>query len=275
MVLDNAKYHRAMVWASKKLDWFATDSEGSFKEELPEDPNNKDLLYYKKNPITYKFNNYGFRSHIDFYEGMEGNIFLGCSHTFGIGHHLENVWSWKVNQAIGGNFINLSIGGSGISTAARILHAYKDFFKPKNIFLHHPHPYRYEHFNPATKRWVVYMCNTSNSNDIFNHGLNSSPYFKNMLLDPNTAKRNYLTNYYWIKNIAKDLGANFYCIPIVDNYKVRKGNIIPERARDQHHNVSYHTHLTNLFLDQIKNGYKENIPDYMFHYKWDVKRNLI
>ena len=34
---------------------------------------------------------------------------MGCSHTFGIGHHLENTWGFKLNNVIGGKFWNLGI----------------------------------------------------------------------------------------------------------------------------------------------------------------------
>ena len=67
-------------------------------------PNDKTTQYYLKNPIEYQFNNYGFRTPDDFNNIDYGNVFLGCSHTIGIGHHLENTWSFKVNQTIGGKF---------------------------------------------------------------------------------------------------------------------------------------------------------------------------
>ena len=104
--------------------WIPSDDKDRFFNQLkitPEDPN---LLYYKNNPIEYKFNNCGFRTPDDFNTIDEGNIFLGCSHTFGIGHHLENTWSYKLNQIIGGKFWNLSIGGTGVMTAYRLLKGY-------------------------------------------------------------------------------------------------------------------------------------------------------
>jgi len=258
------------------VDWYSSDSEKAFNKRLEETPDDENLLYYKKNPIKYKLNNYGFRTPVDFTQGLTGNLFLGCSHTFGVGHYLENVWSWKVNEAIGGNFLNLSVPGSGISTASRLMHAFKTMLKPKNIFLHHPHPYRYEFFNPVSERWTtISHLQPLPWHDESVVSLMENKYVKNIVVSPDTAKKQYISNYYWIKGIAQELGANFYCVPSVEYNKIPKNNSTPERARDEHRPVSYHNYVASLFLDQVKNGYKSNIPDYMFHVKWETKRNLL
>ena len=57
----------------------------------------KDLEHYIKNPIEYKLNNYGFRTYDDL-DSSEGNVYLGCSFTYGEGHHLENTWSYKLHK---------------------------------------------------------------------------------------------------------------------------------------------------------------------------------
>ena len=94
-----------------------------------------------KNPINYKLNNYGFRTN-DNLEKKEGNVFLGCSFTFGEGHHLENTWSYKLHKKIGGGlkFWNLSMGGTGIDFAFRMLYSYKNLIDVKNVFLFIPFP---------------------------------------------------------------------------------------------------------------------------------------
>ena len=72
------------------VEWIPSDTEEAFLERLEKDPTNASLLHYLENPITYELNNYGFRTPVYFTEGIEGNVFLGCSHTMGIGHYLEN-----------------------------------------------------------------------------------------------------------------------------------------------------------------------------------------
>ena len=98
---------------NKEYGFIETDSEVVWNEILRKKYNNFNnfsIKYYIENPIKYKLNNFGFRTPDDFNSEDEGNVFLGCSHTFGIGHHLENVWSYKLNQIIGGKFWNLGIG---------------------------------------------------------------------------------------------------------------------------------------------------------------------
>ena len=70
----------------------------------------------------------------DFNDEGEGNIFLGCSFTFGLGLHLEDTWSYKVNKEIGGKFWNLSLPGCGMDESFRYLYEFKDYLKIKNIF---------------------------------------------------------------------------------------------------------------------------------------------
>ena len=126
--------------------WIPSDSKERFILSLQENPKNKNLHYYIENPIEYKLNNFGFRTPDDFNSIDEGNVFIGCSHTMGIGLHLENVWSYKLNQILGGKFWNLAIGGTGVQTHFRILFAFCKKLKIKNIFHYAPKYPRYEFF---------------------------------------------------------------------------------------------------------------------------------
>ena len=119
-------------------DWITQNEEENFISNLKRYPNNESLLHYLENPIKYSLNNEGFRTPDDFNSTDEGNVFLGCSYTFGVGHHLENVWSYKVNDHIGGKFWNLSIGGTGVMSHYRLLVGYYKELKIKNIFHYLP-----------------------------------------------------------------------------------------------------------------------------------------
>ena len=88
--------------------WFGTDFKELFEKNYKKYPNDESLKYYQENPIEYISNNYGFRTTDDFNDTDEGNVFLGCSFTFGLGLHLEDTWAYKVNKTIGGKFWNLS-----------------------------------------------------------------------------------------------------------------------------------------------------------------------
>ena len=62
----------------KTLDWIFTDSKEFFDEQLEENPNDKNLLWYKDNPIKYQINKDGFRLPYELTK-EEGNVYLGCS----------------------------------------------------------------------------------------------------------------------------------------------------------------------------------------------------
>ena len=46
--------------------WHLSDKKDRFEENFKKHPTSPHLLNYKKNPITYEYNNYGFRTPDDF-----------------------------------------------------------------------------------------------------------------------------------------------------------------------------------------------------------------
>ena len=131
---------------TKTLYEWGDDTLQFFEKNIKKHPTDKDLITYKENPIEYKLNNHGYRSGIDFTKGLTGNIYLGDSHTVGIGQYFEDTWAYKLNQKIGGNYINLAEGGEGIASGFRKLISYIDYFNVKNVFINYPHNYRYEYW---------------------------------------------------------------------------------------------------------------------------------
>ena len=256
--LGDTLYKRVV---NETISWVPADSENLFLHNLKGDSHRKDLLSYKKNPIQYKFNNYGFRSPIDFSKGMNGNVFLGCSYTFGIGHYLENTWGWMVNEKIGGNFFNFGIGGAGIGTAARLLYAYKDELKYDNVFLHIPHPYRYEYYHPITEKYGT-----------LSPSFNELPHQKNIITDEvrmilaadNNVLSYYKSNLAWIEKICEEHNARLIIVKDVDygeRYEIwkqwsekRENRHKVEIARDiGHPGVSYMEEYANRVLAAYNN----------------------
>ena len=66
---------------------FRNSDIGKFKSEIA---SQKAKKMNSNISIEYKLNNEGFRTPDDFNSMDEGNIFLGCSHTFGVGLPIEN-----------------------------------------------------------------------------------------------------------------------------------------------------------------------------------------
>lgn len=245
MKITNQFTHHYSVGANSTFSWLGSDSKENFLERLKTEPTNPDVLYYKNNPILYKLNNYGFRTEVDFTPGMSGNIFLGCSHTMGIGHHLENTWSWKLNREVGGNFLNLSVGGLGIGTSFRLLYAFKDILKPTNVFLLNLHPYRYEYFNHHLQTWCT------------NRLEEMTPEVMRHLSEESNKNLYYYLHINAIHRLCDDLDVRLITINREDlEYILADNDYIgcPTAARDKHMNISQHIRLYECF----KNSYSSN-----------------
>ena len=59
---------------------------------------------------------------------------MGCSHTFGTGHSLENTWSYKLNKEIGGVYFNFGIPGTIVDTSFRLIRNWYNRINIKNVF---------------------------------------------------------------------------------------------------------------------------------------------
>lgn len=225
-----------------------SDSERQWNKILKYYTNNHSVQYYIQNPIKYKLNNCGFRTPDDFNSEEEGNVFLGCSHTFGVGHHLNDIWSYKLNNIIGGKFWNLGLGGTGVMTHFRILLAYYKQLKIKNIFHYAPKYPRYEFIENGIPQH--YILNEYNKNWKFKFG----NLIFDSLLTQEQIEFNWITFTNAIKGLATEIGCNYYLI---------EGDIGPHsnvdnslQARDLMHHTTKVQH--SIYKDFLK-LYDENL----------------
>ena len=243
---DNTPLFRndeAVTKSNRILKWFPMDSEELFNNNLKKEPKNKSLLYYLDNPITYKLNEYGFRA--DSFETKKpGNVFLGCSHTFGIGHHLEDTWSYKVNKEVGGRFFNLGSPGTGIQTSLRLLQYWSTKLNIKNIF----------HYQPIYHRYEFYTDNSKQYNSIHHIIINELEYdgitdIDKCLVSEYNILQLYKVHILAIEAIAKSLGINYHIYsPYESDFKNLAGsNDI--QARDlAHYEIQKHNLICEKFI---------------------------
>ena len=231
--------------------WFPSDTDDLFESNLKKYPDSPHLNFYKNNPIYYEYNNYGFRTTDDFNLEENGNVYLGCSHTFGVGHNYLDMWSYKLHKKIGkGKFYNISEPSSGLMTQYRYLKYFSDKIKFENVF----------HFLPS-ECWNRYEF-TFNGNppelldykEKSKHLKKYSNFITDVLLyDENMEFINSMC-IDAIKNICKENGAEYYLI--TDGFKVE--NVDPYHkfmrpARDlMHYYVEEHDELSDLFLEKYQ-----------------------
>jgi len=247
---DKILKHRANLDDFNKIhnneyDFIETDCADVWDEHLQRNYNNFNkysIEYYIKNPIKYRLNNCGFRTPDDFNSTDTGNVFLGCSHTFGIGHHLENTWSYKLNKIIGGKFWNLSIGGTGVATHFRLLLGFYKELKIKNIFHFAPQYPRYEFIEKGRPQNYI-ICNYNKE-----WQSNFGNLMADSLLTDEQCEFNWISYTYAIKGLANEIGCNYYLIEGDTGFHSQDDNSL--LARDLLHHTTKAQH--QIYKDFLK-----------------------
>lgn len=251
-LLDWKKISRYSIYisnANTTMYWLPSDTEELFKKNLK---TNKDILQpYVDNPITYDINKYGFRTNDTFNKKEYGNIFLGCSHTFGTGHHLKNTWSYKLNEYVGGKFYNLSQPGHGVETDYRMIYSYKDSLKIKNVFHFLGFYHRYEIFEDNIFKGI----SLSNEFDIKKYKCLVETYssYEKLLISQ-------LAHTNAIQNICNELNVNYHLITYYEIFNDELFNINDSSknvARDlMHFSIDIHDNIYKSFKDLYNSNIK-------------------
>jgi hypothetical protein len=118
-------------FANMTLDWLPMDTESLYKKNLKLRYANLEKNGWIDNPFTYKFNSNGFRC--DEFSHQTTIMFLGCSHTCGIGLPIDTIWPELVTKELKMKCANLGIGGGSSDTAFRLCHGWIDIIKPTII----------------------------------------------------------------------------------------------------------------------------------------------
>jgi len=231
--------------ANMTFDWFSTDT----------------LIHYRKNKhktqkhgwteksITYKFNEYGFRS--DNFNNKEGALFLGCSHTFGVGMPYNLIWSYLVSNELDLSCWSLAQLGASINTCYRLGSYWIPILKPKYIFVMMPEYSRREYFMPTYNNKTNIYTDLNQGLYTFNVNMNddidyTSFYFNMVSVDENNILNNE-TNINGLKYIAYENNIPIYFCNINQDINEPKN-----LARDlQHNGKLYHRNKADKFLDTI------------------------
>ena len=137
---------------STTVRWIGPDNKNQLahnnvKAKLSEQER-KSIDYYVKNPIEYKINSLGLRDIELAHKPKEVDVYLGCSHTFGVGLHEKHLWTTKLGNYTEFPYINAGIPGSGVMTQFRLFKYLSKRFKIRKLFhyslIEHV---RYEWFN--------------------------------------------------------------------------------------------------------------------------------
>lgn len=242
--LEKQIHHRILT-----PDWYGVDSAANFQKNL--EFNFAKLKYYLQNPVLYNWNKDKFRADFEFIPNkkLEVDIYLGCSHTTGIGHLWENTWPYQVSKFTGNKIVNLGVGGKGIEVSFINLSKYIKYFKVRNVF----------HFQPIYGRYCYPYKGEIGNVLIQNVNLKTrdedyipwrKKYIKEELLNEEYIVYNHYRNIMSIEGLCKNHG-----IPYFHSFNTPNINISEETiyARDLiHFNSTQLKEIANNFINRIK-----------------------
>ena len=224
--------HSSSSLADQELNWHGTDTEELYQKNLVKHP--EKIASWSNRPITYKFNSYGFRAD-EFDSDHPGVVFLGCSHTLGIGLPVESTWAHIVSTSLKLRNFNLSIGGTSNDTVFRMAQHWINQLQPDLvIFLS----------GPRTRVELHTIDDQIEDLSIHAEG-HSKNFMRHWAGNPINGDLNYLKNMLAIKQLCSDGGIKFL------HEELR--NIRPiDKARDlQHYGKKTHNRVAAMFLSKI------------------------
>lgn len=244
--------------------WSASDNEDRWKQNIDNTDTKKLLngLGWTENSITYKFNEYGYRS--DSFNQTCDIVFAGCSMTFGEAVPLEKSWPYIVADQISANYHNLAVNGSDWSHTAQRVFSWIDVIKPKCLVVLSP---PIDRFSWRTKNKENLSINyvarehvrTFKKSNRLLFSKNKREEMRNnlKLLEVAENKVNHswwATSYYLLlKLLCKEKNIKFFAFE-KQPFKRNDGSLsyCDEKGRDlMHDGINEHQKISQYVIDQI------------------------
>lgn len=130
MMPNYDSYYKA--YANQTLNWILGDTEEKYQHNLMHNYDKMRELGWIDVDVTYKFNSLGFRC--DEFTDDPTAMFLGCSHTVGVGLPVNDIWPEIVAGELKLKCANLGQGGGSADSSFRLCHGYIDKINPKIVF---------------------------------------------------------------------------------------------------------------------------------------------
>ena len=138
-------------------------------DEIPKSVTKEEV--WTKNLSHYKTNSFGYRCP-EFYplpEGRKNVVILGCSHTFGEGLEIDEIWTSRLEQLLDKHhnlrFWNLAQPGASPDKCVRILYGSEKVLFPKIIIVCWPMWSRRERLDNETRNLMGYDILLKTEND--------------------------------------------------------------------------------------------------------------
>lgn len=240
-----------------RFQWWPGDTEEKYDLNVRKGK----YISYKKDDFYYDINANGFRCDdfdtIDFTK--KSVIYLGCSHTFGIGLPEEHCWPLITHKVLNTtetyNYINLSVAGGSVDWYLLFLPFFKKF-NPALIISANPFTERMimlDDFNENEKILRDILPSDTKLNKRFNNVNISKAYDYLLRFQPDYFEYRRKVIFANIESVAKSLNAKFISIDNETLMNNQQKGIIKPRARDlMHHSKENHEVISSIVLNKIK-----------------------
>jgi len=196
------------------LEWFPTDEKSRYEENLLKYPSI--MKKWEDVDITYDINEYGFRSP-SFYDSNNNIVFLGCSHTTGIGLPLEKTFPYLISEKLGMNLCNLSVPGRSNDTCYRLGSFWIPILKPKVVICYVVSKARME-VKVTSKGSFIHGDSTSfyhnflpSKDNVDVLGINFGDFYEQWCFNEENLDYNKQKNMDALETVCSRNGSKFYC----------------------------------------------------------------
>lgn len=225
--------HTNSVFANQEVSWIQTDSYENYQKNLIANYKELEKFGWIDKTFTYKFNKYGFRCD-EFETNSSSAMFIGCSHTFGVGLPVECTFPYLISSKLNFKNINLGVGGSANDTAFRLANFYIPRLKPSIVIFLSTEQTRFELFEENGQIEIL---------NVWNKDYLKQNFFRNWIGNSVNTDMNFIKNQLAIKQL---------CIENNIKYCHKEFSFLQEldKARDlQHYGVQTHRFIAKKFLD--------------------------
>jgi hypothetical protein len=228
--------HSNSSLAGQEVNWNGTDSEQLYQKNLRTNSAELEQYNWINRPITYKFNRHGFRA--DEFDSTEpGVMFIGCSHTLGVGLPVESTWAHIVSTTLKLKNYNLGVGGSSNDTAFRLAHHWIEQLKPSLVLFLSPERTRFELHTSDDK--IIDLSVWSHTGTMVND------FTRHWHSNDTNSGMNYLKNTLAVKQLCSERGIKYIQREAVNIHLL-------DKARDlQHYGEKTHRRIAAMFLSKL------------------------
>ena len=227
--------HRNLHLAGTEVNWLDTDSEELYQKNLKQNYKLLKEFDWVDKKFTYKFNSHGFRG--DEFDSGPGAMFLGCSHTFGVGLPIETTWSHLISHALELKNYNLGIGSSSNDTAFRLAQYWIPKINPKVVVF----------ASTERTRFELHTINNEIQNlNVWQNPEETAGFWQHWVGNDINCDMSYLKNQLAIKQLCQENNIKYFHVEILKSVHEI------DKARDlMHYGVKTHKRIANGILRKL------------------------